>query len=66
MREAYDGCGGAQECRHTWFTNESVEDTFCYYAMAQETFSGKWSRIAYDKLNIGYIKVLLAFPRPRM
>ena len=64
--EAFD-CNQATECRHTWTTSEYEDDTFCYYAIAQENqvFGGAWSRIAWDQMQIGYIKVLLVFPRPQ-
>ncbi|MCX6695118.1 MAG: hypothetical protein NTU61_02315, partial [Candidatus Altiarchaeota archaeon] len=59
-------CLRLNECKHGWLTKESEENVFCYYAIAQENqaFGGKWSYIAWDTLDIGYIKVQLAGPRP--
>ena len=63
--EAYN-CNLTNTCMHIWTTNETRSGTYCYYAIAQENINlgGSWSPIASDSVQIGYLKVILAFPRP--
>jgi hypothetical protein len=62
-------CPGATECGHIWTTNESFEARFCYYAIGREssvTGEGRWSRIAADWVDVGYLKVILVHPKPEV
>ena len=60
-------CGGAPTCTNKWFTTEHNESMYCYFAIAQEykpSGGGRWSLIAADYIQVGYIQVYLIYPKP--
>jgi len=57
-------CGGAPSCWNQWVTSEDDYDTYCYIAMAQKTGSGRWSTVVADYIQVGFIEVILVYPRP--
>jgi len=66
-RSVQHPCSGAVDCKRTWETNESFEGRFCYFALALEspdTGLGRYSMIAADYVDIGYLKVILVNPKP--
>ncbi|MFH1402974.1 MAG: hypothetical protein ABIH11_01735 [Candidatus Altiarchaeota archaeon] len=63
-------CPGDKNCKHIWTTKEYAEGRYCYYAVGRENSTspglGRWSRIAADYIDVGYLRVILVYPKPEV